>query len=157
MRDSTKFDPVDYMVDNDGYWRIIYQYNNFGDPYMFLIPYHDSEDGNLHQIALSYLLDGYDFEGEGIIRMFCEDRPNTPFIVSAKSMTECINIMNDRLSKGGYIPEHPKVDGFDFFEECEEFDIFLNACLKITEDPDDKYLYQVFYKSKTWREIGLMK
>lgn len=143
--------PIDELISDNGNWQILYKWNRFGENFLFLLPNFQNRNEELWNIAISSIIE-YDYEGVEVVNNFIRSRPDTPFIVTSNSISDCISIMNQKLNDIGY-----KHRSYRFTEEYEEFCIFLNACLRINEENGDSLLISACYNQDAWQEIGKLK
>lgn len=141
-------DPIDVLVHQNGNYQILFKYNNFGNPLMFLLPNFLSDDEELKNMAIASIIE-WDYEGIAVIENFMRSRPKTPFVVMGNGILDCVNIMNQKLKDVNY-----EICSKEFLEEATQFEIFQKACLKIVENSDE-HLFTACYDTKYWYKLGI--
>ena len=142
-------DPITNLVECNGNWQILFRYNNYGDPFMFLLPNFDLSDEEREMNSGIIDLSEGDFNSICIIDNFIRTHPDTPFIVKGNTIIECINTMNDKLIKSDYTSNQIECV---FFKEFEEFILFLKACRKIYLSEED-LVSRICYGNDDWRSL----
>lgn len=119
---------INKLICANGNWYVSYNYNNFGDFILLLLPRFELDDNSL-ETKINYACENVaqcNFEEEAAIHQFIKDDPDTPFIIIGKSIIECAEKMDKNLGKYNLGDEK-------FFNDVEIFNKWRNVVYYVSE------------------------
>lgn len=123
---------VDKLIGTNGDWKLCYEYNNYGNNTLMLLPDYAAE--------IISDMNNSEFEESSIIEDYIRSCPNNPFIIRENGFIKSVEELTSRLSQ--------LIDGDNmekFNEEYDKFLDFVEVCKRIQDD-ERGFVYEVLHK-----------
>lgn len=127
---------VDKLISTNGNWKLCYEYNNYGNNTLMLLP-----DDSLYNAAeIISDMNNSEFEESCVIEKYIKSCPNNPFIIRENGFIKSLEELTSRLHQ---LIDETGTEKFD--KEFDKFLDFVEVCKRIQDD-ERGFVYEVLHK-----------